>query len=171
GIVAAVRELDENTRGIRADTLVFLPGEKQIREAAEALEAADLRNTQVLALYARLSANEQQRIFEGHTERRIVLATNVAETSLTVPGIRYVIDSGLARISRYSARAKVQRLPIEKISQASADQRKGRCGRESEGICIRLYSGEDFGQREDFTPPEVLRTNLASVILRMASIG
>jgi ATP-dependent helicase HrpA len=170
GIVAAVRELDAAAPGVRADTLVFLPGEKQIREAAEALEAADFRNTQVLALYARLSANEQQRIFEGHTERRIVLATNVAETSLTVPGIRYVIDSGLARISRYSTRAKVQRLPIEKISRASADQRKGRCGRESEGICVRLYSEEDFGLREEFTPPEVLRTNLASVILRMAAV-
>ncbi|HVY80283.1 MAG TPA: ATP-dependent RNA helicase HrpA [Steroidobacteraceae bacterium] len=171
GIVAAIRELDATAPGVRGDTLVFLPGEKQIREAAEALEAAELRNTQVLALYARLSASEQQRIFEGHTERRIVLATNVAETSLTVPGIRYVIDSGLARISRYNARAKVQRLPIEKISQASADQRKGRCGREAEGICIRLYSEEDFSLREAFTPPEVLRTNLASVILRMAAVG
>jgi ATP-dependent helicase HrpA len=171
GIVAAVRELDAHAPAARADTLVFLPGEKQIREAAEALEAANFRNTQVLTLYARLSANEQQRIFEGHTERRIVLATNVAETSLTVPGIRYVIDSGLARISRYSARAKVQRLPIEKISRASADQRKGRCGREAEGICIRLYSEDDFGLREEFTPPEVLRTNLASVILRMATVG
>ncbi|HEU4625639.1 MAG TPA: ATP-dependent RNA helicase HrpA, partial [Steroidobacteraceae bacterium] len=171
GIVAAIHELDATAPGVRGDTLVFLPGEKQIREAAEALEAAELRNTQVFALYARLSASEQQRIFEGHTERRIVLATNVAETSLTVPGIRYVIDSGLARISRYNARAKVQRLPIEKISQASADQRKGRCGREAEGICIRLYSEEDFGLREAFTPPEVLRTNLASVILRMAAVG
>jgi ATP-dependent helicase HrpA len=171
GIVAAIRELDAAAPTVRADTLVFLPGEKQIREAAEAIEAAELRNTQVLALYARLSANEQQRIFEDHAQRRIVLATNVAETSLTVPGIRYVIDSGLARISRYSTRAKVQRLPIEKISQASADQRKGRCGREAEGICIRLYSEEDFGLREAFTPPEVLRTNLASVILRMAAVG
>jgi ATP-dependent helicase HrpA len=171
GIVAAIRELDAAAPTVRADTLVFLPGEKQIREAAEAIEAAEFRNTQVLALYARLSANEQQRIFEDHTQRRIVLATNVAETSLTVPGIRYVIDSGLARISRYSTRAKVQRLPIEKISQASADQRKGRCGREAEGICIRLYSEDDFSLRETFTPPEVLRTNLASVILRMAAVG
>jgi ATP-dependent helicase HrpA len=171
GIVEAVRELDASAPGVRADTLVFLPGEKQIREAAEALEAAELRNTEVLALYARLSANQQHRIFEGHTRRRIVLATNVAETSLTVPGIRYVIDSGLARISRYSTRAKVQRLPIERISRASADQRKGRCGREAEGMCVRLYSEEDFGLREDFTPPEVLRTNLASVILRMATLG
>ena len=171
GIVEAVRELDRGSRGIRGDTLIFLPGEKQIREAAEALEAAELRNTQVLALYARLSAREQQRIFEQHGERRIVLSTNVAETSLTVPGIRFVVDSGLARISRYSVRGKVQRLPIERISKASADQRKGRCGREAEGICIRLYSEEDFAQREDFTPPEVLRTNLASVILRMAALG
>jgi ATP-dependent helicase HrpA len=171
GIVEAVRELDASAPGVRADTLVFLPGEKQIREAAEALEAADFRNTQVLPLYARLSAADQQRIFDGHTERRIVLATNVAETSLTVPGIRFVIDSGLARISRYNTRAKVQRLPIERISRASADQRRGRCGREFEGICIRLYSEEDFGLREEFTPPEVLRTNLASVILRMATVG
>jgi ATP-dependent helicase HrpA len=171
GIVEAVRELDASAPEARADTLVFLPGEKQIREAAEALEAAEFRNTEVLALFARLSANEQQRIFEGHSKRRIVLATNVAETSLTVPGTRYVIDSGLARISRYNARAKVQRLPIEHISKASADQRKGRCGREAEGICIRLYSEEDFALREDFTPPEVLRTNLASVILRMATLG
>lgn len=171
GIVAAVRELDESARGIRGDILVFLPGEKQIREAAEALEAAQFRHTKILPLYARLSAREQQQIFEPHSERRIVLATNVAETSLTVPGIRFVIDSGLARISRYSARAKVQRLPIERISKASADQRKGRCGREAEGICIRLYSEEDFSLREDFTPPEVLRTNLASVILRMAALG
>jgi ATP-dependent helicase HrpA len=171
GIVEAVRELDKSARGIRGDTLVFLPGEKQIREAAEALNAADFRQTQVLALYARLSAREQQRIFERHDERRIVLATNVAETSLTVPGIRFVIDSGLARISRYSVRGKVQRLPIEHVSKASAEQRKGRCGREAEGICIRLYSEEDFVAREDFTAPEVLRTNLASVILRMATLG
>lgn len=171
GIVEAIRELDESAPSVRADTLVFLPGEKQIREAAEAIEAAGFRNTQVMPLYARLSTNDQQRIFEGHIERRIVLATNVAETSLTVPGIRFVIDSGLARISRYSTRAKVQRLPIERISKASADQRKGRCGREFEGICIRLYSEEDFELREVFTPPEVLRTNLASVILRMAAVG
>ena len=171
GIVEAVRELDGKTGAMRGDTLVFLPGEKHIREAADELQKAKLHNTEVLPLFARLSARDQERIFEGHAARRVVLATNVAETSLTVPGIRYVIDSGLARISRYSVRGKVQRLPIERISKASADQRKGRCGREAEGICIRLYSGEDFGQREDFTPPEVLRTNLASVILRMASIG
>ena len=166
-----MNELNDGARGIRGDTLVFLPGEKQIREAAEALEKAKLRNTQVLALFARLSAREQQRIFERHDQQRVILATNVAETSLTVPGIRFVVDSGLARISRYSVRGKVQRLPIEPISKASAEQRKGRCGREAEGICIRLYSEEDFVAREDFTPPEVLRTNLASVILRMATLG
>ncbi|MDB6089623.1 MAG: ATP-dependent helicase HrpA [Gammaproteobacteria bacterium] len=174
GIIEAVRELDAPGRtgqASRADVLVFLPGEKHIREAADALERARLPNTEVLPLFARLSGSDQERIFQRHAQRRVVLATNVAETSLTVPGIRFVIDSGLARISRYSVRAKVQRLPIERVSKASADQRKGRCGREAEGICIRLYSEEDFGQREDFTPPEVLRTNLASVILRMATLG
>lgn len=167
GIVEAARELSAAAPG---DVLVFLPGEKHIREAAEALEKAELRNTEVLPLFARLSSRDQQRIFEPHTQRRIVLATNVAETSLTVPGVRSVIDSGLARISRYSLRGKVQRLPIEHIAQASADQRKGRCGREAPGICIRLYSEQDYEQREAFTPPEVLRTNLASVILRMAAL-
>jgi ATP-dependent helicase HrpA len=167
GIVAAVRELDETARD---DVLVFLPGEKQIRDAAEALNRARLMNTEVLPLYARLSTRDQERIFEKHHARRIVLATNVAETSLTVPGIRHVVDSGLARISRYSPRGKVQRLPIEKISQASADQRKGRAGRERDGICIRLYAEDDFLARPAFTPPEVLRTNLASVILQMAAL-
>jgi len=171
GIVQAVRELDDSSRGIRGDTLVFLPGEKQIREAATALEEAELHNTEVLPLFSRLSAREQDRVFELHGKRRVVLATNVAETSLTVPGIRFVVDSGLARISRYSIRAKVQRLPTERISRASAEQRKGRCGREAEGICIRLYSEEDYSLRDEFTPPEVLRTNLASVILRMAVLG
>ena len=171
GIVQAVRELDESSRGIRGDTLVFLPGEKQIREAATALEEAELHNTEVLPLFSRLSAREQDRVFEQHGKRRVVLATNVAETSLTVPGIRFVVDSGLARISRYSVRAKVQRLPTEHISKASAEQRKGRCGREAEGICIRLYSEEEYSLREEYTPPEVLRTNLASVILRMAALG
>jgi ATP-dependent helicase HrpA len=171
GIVEAVRELDGKSGASRGDVLVFLPGEKHIREAADELQKARLHNTEILPLFSRLSTRDQERIFEGHAARRVVLATNVAETSLTVPGIRYVIDSGLARISRYSVRGKVQRLPIERISKASADQRKGRCGREAEGICIRLYSEEDFAQREEFTPPEVLRTNLASVILRMASIG
>ncbi|MEJ0035037.1 MAG: helicase-related protein [Gammaproteobacteria bacterium] len=135
GIVQAVRELDQSSRGIRGDTLVFLPGEKQIREAATALEEAELHNTEVLPLFSRLAAREQDRVFEAHGKRRVVLATNVAETSLTVPGIRFVVDSGLARISRYSVRAKVQRLPTEPISKASAEQRKGRCGREAEGIC------------------------------------
>ena len=171
GIVEAVRDLDRNGNGMRGDTLVFLPGEKQIREATEALNKAHLRHTEVLPLFARLSSKDQERIFASHTGRRVVLATNVAETSLTVPGIRFVIDSGLARISRYSVRGKVQRLPIERISKASADQRKGRCGREAEGICIRLYSEDEFDRAEDFTPPEVLRTNLASVILRMATLG
>ncbi len=171
GIVEAVRELERNGNGMRGDTLVFLPGEKHIREASEALHEAQLRHTEVLPLFARLSARDQERIFAPHAGRRVILATNVAETSLTVPGIRFVIDSGLARISRYSVRGKVQRLPIERISKASADQRKGRCGREAEGICIRLYSEEELARQEDFTPPEVLRTNLASVILRMAALG
>lgn len=167
GIVAAVHELDREDRG---DVLVFLPGEKQIREASEALGKARLHATEVLPLYSRLSTRDQELIFEKHGARRIVLATNVAETSLTVPGMRHVVDSGLARISRYSVRGKVQRLPIEPISQASADQRKGRSGRESSGICIRLYAEDDFAARAPFTPPEVLRTNLASVILQMAAL-
>jgi ATP-dependent helicase HrpA len=171
GIVEAVRELDSRGAGVSADTLVFLPGEKHIREAAEALSKARLAGTEVLPLYARLSAADQARIFQKHSQRRVILATNVAETSLTVPGIRHVVDSGLARISRYSARGKVQRLHVERISKASADQRQGRCGREAEGICIRLYSEEDFAAREAYTPPEILRTNLASVILRMATLG
>ena len=130
-----------------------------------------MRDTEILPLYARLSAAEQHRVFQPHTGRRVVLATNVAETSLTVPGIKYVIDPGTARISRYSHRLKVQRLPIEPISQASANQRKGRCGRTSDGICIRLYDEEDFLSRPEFTEPEILRTNLASVILQMTAIG
>ncbi len=171
GVVAAVEELDADPRGRAGDILVFLPGEKQIRDAAEALSNAKLRNTDILPLYARLSTKDQEKIFERHSARRVVLATNVAETSLTVPGVRYVVDSGLARISRYSVRGKVQRLPIEPVSQASANQRLGRCGREAEGICIRLYSEDDFGLRPEFTPPEVLRTNLASVILQMSLLG
>jgi len=154
------------------DTLVFLPGERDIRETADYLARKSgnsrlLRGVEVLPMLARLSASEQAKIFAPHGKRRIVLATNVAETSLTVPGIRYVVDSGLARMSRYSVRSKVQRLPIEKVSQASANQRKGRCGREAPGVCIRLYSEEDFEQRPEFTQPEILRTNLASVILQM----
>lgn len=168
GVVAAMRELDRDDRG---DVLVFLPGEKHIRDVDRALSKAQLHHTEVVPLYARLSAREQERVFEGHNARRVVLATNVAETSLTVPGIRHVIDSGLARISRYSVRGKVQRLPIEPIARASADQRKGRCGRESPGICIRLFDAADFENRPLFTPPEILRTNLASVILQMAALG
>jgi ATP-dependent helicase HrpA len=171
GILEAVRELDLRAEGASRDTLVFLPGEKHIRETLEVLARARLAGTQMLPLYARLSATDQARIFQQHSQRRLILATNVAETSLTVPGIRHVIDSGLARISRYSVRGKVQRLHVERISKASADQRKGRCGREAEGICIRLYSEEDFAAREAYTPPEILRTNLASVILRMATLG
>src|SRR5699024_8068351 len=151
--------------------LVFLSGEREIRDVHAALEGIGLPRTEVLPLYARLSAAEQHRAFTPHTGRRIVLATNVAETSLTVPGIKYVIDPGTARISRYSYRTKVQRLPIERISQASANQRKGRCGRTSDGICIRLYSEADFESRQEFTDPEILRTNLASVILQMTSLG
>jgi ATP-dependent helicase HrpA len=167
-ILDAVREL---TREGPGDILVFLPGEREIRDTADALaEAADQR-TEVVPLYSRLSAAEQHRVFAPHTGRRVVLATNVAETSLTVPGIRYVVDTGVARISRYSVRTKVQRLPVEAISQASANQRSGRCGRLGPGIAIRLYSEEDFAGRPEFTDPEILRTNLASVILQMTSLG
>ncbi|MBD8602004.1 ATP-dependent RNA helicase HrpA [Pseudomonas sp. CFBP 8771] len=162
--IAAFERSERKTPG---DVLVFLPGEREIRDAADMLRKAQLRHTEILPLYARLSPAEQQRIFQSHPGRRVVLATNVAETSLTVPGIRYVIDSGTARISRYSYRAKVQRLPIEAVSQASANQRKGRCGRVEPGICIRLYSEEDFLSRPEFTDPEILRTNLAAVILQM----
>ncbi len=168
GILDAVHELGRESAG---DILIFMSGEREIRETADALNKADLRHTEVLPLFARLSNSEQNRIFQPHTGRRIVLATNVAETSLTVPGIKYVIDTGFARISRYSYRTKVQRLPIEPISQASANQRKGRCGRVSDGICIRLYSEDDFLSRPEFTDPEILRTNLASVILQMTAIG
>ncbi|WP_024796812.1 ATP-dependent RNA helicase HrpA [Tomitella biformata] len=153
------------------DILVFLSGEREIRDAADALRERNFRNTEILSLYARLSAADQHKVFRGHAGRRIVLSTNVAETSLTVPGIRYVIDTGLARISRYSVRTKVQRLPIEDISQASANQRSGRCGRVADGICIRLYSEEDYDSRPAFTEPEILRTNLASVILQMTALG
>ena len=164
----AVRELAAEGQG---DILVFCSGEREIRDTADSLGRLDLRNTEIVPLYARLSSAEQHRVFQPHTGRRIVLATNVAETSLTVPGIRYVIDPGTARISRYSNRLKVQRLPIEPVSQASANQRKGRCGRLADGICVRLYSEEDFLGRPEFTEPEILRTNLASVILRMTALG
>ena len=170
---AILRALDEfaafeRSEGKRpGDVLVFLPGEREIRDAADLLRKANLKHAEVLPLYARLSPAEQQKIFQSRPGRKIVLATNVAETSLTVPGIRYVIDSGTARISRYSYRAKVQRLPIEAVSQASANQRKGRCGRVEPGICVRLYSEDDFNGRPAFTDPEILRTNLAAVILQM----
>jgi ATP-dependent helicase HrpA len=171
-IVDAVQEL---TREGPGDILVFLPGEREIRDTADVLsrftEPDRPRGFDVVPLYARLSSAEQHRVFEQHGRRRVVLATNVAETSLTVPGIRYVVDAGVARISRYSTRTKVQRLPIEPVSQASANQRAGRCGRVEAGICIRLYSEEDFASRPEFTDPEILRTNLASVILSMTALG
>ncbi|HHF7327062.1 TPA: ATP-dependent RNA helicase HrpA [Haemophilus influenzae] len=168
GILNAVDELQAEGRG---DILIFMNGEREIRDTAEALQKQNLKHTEILPLFAQLSAQEQNKIFHPSGLNRIVLATNVAETSLTVPGIKYVIDPGTARISRYSYRTKVQRLPIEPISQASANQRKGRCGRVSEGICIRLYSEEDFNSRPEFTDPEILRTNLASVILQMTALG
>ncbi|MEU9514529.1 ATP-dependent RNA helicase HrpA [Micromonospora sp. NPDC048169] len=169
----AVEELAAEGPG---DILVFLSGEREIRDTADALgklvqSKRSLLGTEILPLYARLSTAEQHRVFAAHSNRRVVLATNVAETSLTVPGIKYVVDPGTARISRYSSRLKVQRLPIEPVSQASANQRKGRCGRTSDGICIRLYDEQDFTSRPEFTDPEILRTNLASVILQMTSIG
>ncbi len=168
GIFGAVEELMAEGPG---DILIFMNGEREIRDTAEQLNRRNYRNTEVLPLYARLSYGEQSKVFQSHSGRRIVLSTNVAETSLTVPGIRYVIDPGTARISRYSYRTKVQRLPIEPVSQASANQRQGRCGRVGPGICIRLYDEQDFINRPEFTDPEILRTNLASVILQMLSIG
>ena len=164
---AIVDAIDELSRIDRGDILVFLSGEREIRETAETLRKHKLGLTDVLPLYARLAPAEQGRIFSASNKRRIILATNVAETSLTVPGIRYVIDAGFARISRYSHRSKVQRLPVERISQASANQRKGRCGRVAAGVCIRLYEEDDFLNRAEFTEPEILRTNLATVILQM----
>mgnify|MGYP001791483338 CR=1 FL=1 len=170
-ICDAVEELWTEHRDLAGDILVFLSGEREIRDAAEALAGLAMPHTEILPLFGRLSSAEQHRVFGTHTGRRVVLATNVAETSLTVPGIRYVVDAGTARISRYSQRTKVQRLPIEPISRASASQRAGRCGRVADGICIRLYSQEDFEARPEFTDPEILRTNLASVILQMTSLG
>ncbi|NOY72672.1 MAG: ATP-dependent RNA helicase HrpA [Gammaproteobacteria bacterium] len=167
-ILDAVDELSALSRG---DILVFLSGEREIREVAEALRKHHPPHTEILPLYARLSAVEQNKVFRSHAGRRIVLATNVAETSLTIPGIKYVIDPGTARISRYSHRSKLQRLPIERISQASANQRAGRCGRVSAGICIRLYSEEDYINRDEFTLPEIQRTSLAAVILQMKALG
>lgn len=168
GILDAVDELSGYGPG---DILVFLAGERDIRETAEALRKHHPPETEILPLYARLGFAEQARVFRPHAGRRIVLATNVAETSLTVPGIRYVVDPGRARISRYSARSKVQRLPVEAISQASANQRAGRCGRVSAGVCIRLYSEQDYCDRPEFTDPEILRTNLAAVVLQMAHLS
>ncbi len=173
-VQAILDAVDELGREAPGDVLVFLSGEREIRDTADALTKHLQRQrgtAEVVPLYARLSAAEQHRVFQPHRGRRIVLATNVAETSLTVPGIKYVVDPGTARISRYSHRLKVQRLPIEPVSQASANQRKGRCGRVSEGVCIRLYSEEDFESRPEFTDPEILRTNLASVILQMTALG
>ncbi|MQA24656.1 MAG: ATP-dependent RNA helicase HrpA [Micromonosporaceae bacterium] len=161
--------VEELRREPAGDILVFASGEREIRDAADALGKLNLPHTEILPLYARLAAAEQHKVFRPHASRRIVIATNVAETSLTVPGIKYVVDPGTARISRYSNRTKVQRLPIEPISQASANQRKGRCGRLSDGICIRLYSEDDFNGRPEFTDPEILRTSLASVILQMTA--
>lgn len=169
-ILDAVQEIVQGRGTGAKDILVFLSGEREIREVAQVLRKARLADLEVLPLYARLSVADQNRIFRPHRNRRVVLATNVAETSLTVPEIGYVIDPGFARISRYSFRSKVQRLPIERISRASAEQRKGRCGRVSKGACIRLYSEEDFTSRPEFTMPEILRTNLGSVILRMLSL-
>ena len=176
-ILATLQEIVDTERkhphGSTGDVLVFLPGEHDIRQASLKLRHAELSNLEVLPLYSRLSHAEHQKIFNpsaNKSTRRVILATNVAETSLTVPGIRYVIDSGLARMSRYSHRSKVQRLPIEKISQASANQRAGRCGRISAGICFRLYAEEDFNARDEFTQPEIQRTNLSAVILQMLSM-
>ncbi|WP_348671203.1 ATP-dependent RNA helicase HrpA [uncultured Idiomarina sp.] len=166
-LLDAVQELQAEGPG---DILIFASGEREIRDYAEAIQELQLRDTEVLPLYARLSSSEQNRVFQSHSQRRVVIATNVAETSLTVPGIRYVIDPGTVRMSRYSYRTKVQRLPIEPISQASANQRKGRCGRVGPGICIRLYSEEDFLSRPEYTDPEILRTNLAAVILQMSAM-
>ena len=167
GVCEAVEELQRESEG---DILIFASGEREIRDYAEAIGDLKLRSTEVLPLYARLSSHEQNRVFQAHSQRRVVIATNVAETSLTVPGIRFVIDPGTVRMSRYSYRTKVQRLPIEPISQASANQRKGRCGRIGPGICIRLYSEDDFLQRPEYTDPEILRTNLAAVILQMSAL-
>jgi ATP-dependent RNA helicase HrpA len=166
-ILSAINELNAVERG---DVLIFLEGEREIHETSKFLEKQNLANTDVLPLYARLNSSRQSKIFRPHKRRHIVLSTNVAETSLTIPGIRFVIDAGYARISRYSHRSKVQRLPVEKISRASAEQRKGRCGRVADGICVRLYSEIDFEQRQEFTDPEIMRTNLASVILQMKAL-
>ena len=168
---ALVDAVDELAGAGQGDILVFLPGEREIREAAEALRKHHPAHAEILPLYARLSAEEQERVFKPSSRaRRVVLATNVAETSLTVPGIRYVVDTGLARVKRYSYRNKVEQLQIEPISQAAADQRAGRCGRVADGVCIR-HSEDDYAKRARFTDPEVQRSSLAGVILRMKSLG
>lgn len=170
-VIDAVETIRRRPRKASAnDILIFLPGEREIRDIAHALKSQEYRHTEILPLYARLSNAEQNRVFQAHSGQRIVLATNVAETSVTVPGIGYVIDPGFARISRYSVRSKVQRLPIEPVSQASANQRMGRCGRVADGLCLRLYTEEDFNNRPEFTDAEILRTNLASVILQMLNL-
>ncbi|MGB0821117.1 MAG: ATP-dependent RNA helicase HrpA, partial [Ilumatobacteraceae bacterium] len=169
-VEAIIDGVTELTKEVDGDILVFLSGEREIHDTADALRQLELSRTEILPLYARLSAAEQQRVFASHPGRRIVLATNVAETSITVPGVRAVIDTGTARISRYSRRLKVQRLPIEDISQASAAQRAGRCGRVAPGVCIRLWDEGDHAERSEFTEPEILRTNLASVILQMTDL-
>ncbi|MEX2475954.1 ATP-dependent RNA helicase HrpA [Marinobacter sp.] len=174
GVLSALDEIEQHERQEKkppGDVLVFMPGEREIRNLSKFLRHEELKHTDVLPLYSRLSNQEQNRVFQSHRGRRIVLSTNVAETSLTVPGIRYVIDTGVARISRYSVRSKIQRLPIEAVSQASANQRAGRCGRVAPGICFRLYDETDFINRPEYTDPEILRTNLASVILQMATSG
>ncbi|MCF5991347.1 DEAD/DEAH box helicase, partial [Xanthomonas perforans] len=169
---AIVAAIDEITRiDPRGDVLMFLPGEREIRDAHQSLERRKYRETEVVPLYARLSAADQDRVFNPGPRRRLVLATNVAETSLTVPRIRYVVDPGLARVKRYSPRQKLDRLHIEPISQASANQRMGRCGRIAEGICYRLYAEADFAARPAFTDPEIRRSSLSGVILRMLQLG
>ena len=171
GIRSALDELAAQAPVPKGDALVFLPGERQIMDVRDQLQRGGGLSWEVVPLFARLSAKAQERIFAPHSARRAILATNVAETSLTIPGIRFVVDSGLARVSRYSPRSKFQRLPIERVSRASADQRMGRCGRERDGICIRLYSEDDYDGRPQYTDPEILRTNLASLILRMVALG
>src|SRR5690606_38246025 len=171
GIVAACDEIIRGGAGMGGDILVFLPGEREIRDAHRALEGRKYRHTEVLTLYARLSARDQDRVFNPGTQRRIVLATNVAETSLTVPRIHYVVDPGLARVKRYSPRQKLDRLHIEPISQASANQRAGRCGRIAPGTCYRLYDEADYAARPGYTDPEIRRAALAGVILRMLALG
>jgi ATP-dependent helicase HrpA len=169
--LAILHAVDELAREGPGDILVFLPGEREIRDAQESLRKHHPPQTEILPLFARLSVSEQEQVFQPHGGRRIVLATNVAETSLTVPGIRYVVDAGLARVKRYSLRNKIEQLKIEKVAQAAANQRAGRCGRVAAGVCIRLYDEPDFLSRPQYTTPELLRSSLAGVILRMKSLG